>query len=230
MQSADLSGWTLGAQAALGTFPDALLGYQVDWPFYFTYFLAGWWLFRTRSELHAVARGWLPMLVTGVLAYGAGVVVAETYVAHAAGPRYGLLRLAGHALFATSTAFTSFGLVGVFQRFGDRPLPASRYLADVAFWVYLLHQPLLVRVILPRLRPYDLPWWLQTLAALVTVTSIAAVTFELFVRRTRLAVLFGPSRPRPAFPERLSGSDMGTRSGRAAGDYPASWRTISSRW
>src|SRR5262249_30744502 len=134
-QSADLSGWTLGAQAALGTFPDALLGYQADWPFYFTYFLAGWWLFRTRSELHAVARGWPPMLVTGILAYGAGVVVTETYVAHAAGPRYGLLRLAGHALFAASTAFTSFGLVGVFQRFGDRPVPASRYLADVAFWV-----------------------------------------------------------------------------------------------
>jgi Acyltransferase family len=206
MQSADLAGWTLGTQAALGTFPDALLGYQTDWPFYFTYFLAGWWLFRVRSELSAVARGWLAMLATGVLTYGAGVVVAETYAAHAAGPTDGVLRLAGHALFAASTAFTSFGLVGVFQRFGDRPVPVTRYLADVAFWVYLVNQPLLVRAVLPGLRPHDLPWWLQTFVALVMVTSIAALTFELFVRRTPLTALFGPSRPRQAFPESVSGA------------------------
>jgi hypothetical protein len=66
-------------------------------------------------------------------------------------------------------------------------------LADTAFWVYLLHQELLIQGILPRLQPLHLPWWLQLLAALALVVAIAAVTFEIFVRRTLLTYLFGPA-------------------------------------
>ena len=210
-QTANLSGWALGsATAAFDTFPDVVFRYQADWPFYFPYFFAGWWLFRVRSEMGAVARTWLPNLGMGLLAYFAAVKVSETYAPQTTLPSYDVIRLAGHALFAVSAAYTSFGLIGFFQRYVDRPARVARYLADTAFWIYLLHQELLVRVILPRLRPYELPWWLQTFIALVSVTLIAAVTFELLIRRTPLTDLFGPPRPRHPFPRRYGLTAMGS--------------------
>lgn len=193
MQTGGYGGWTLGG--AMGIFqaiPDVFLRYQADWPFYFSYFLVGWWLFTARTALGEIGRTWLPALVIGFGAYVAAVKFSEAYSRDTGAANYALLRVAGHGLFTLSGAFLSFGFLGFFQRFFDRPTKLGRYLADTAFWFYLLHQELLIQVILPRLRPYGLPWWAQCSLAVLIVALVAAVTFELFIRRTPLTHLFGP--------------------------------------
>jgi glucan biosynthesis protein C len=61
----------------------------------------------------------------------------------------GLARLGhfGVAVFhAFSTWFLTFGLMGAFVRFLDRPIPWVRYLSDSAYWLYLAHMPVLLVV------------------------------------------------------------------------------------
>jgi hypothetical protein len=193
MESASYAGWALGG--ATGIFqgvPDVFFRWQADWPFYFAYFLTGWWLYHARAGMAEVGKTWVPTLLMGFITYLAAVKFSETYSSQNGRPDYALLRVAGHGLFALSCAFLSWGFLGLFQRFLDRPTKLGRYLADTSFWMYLLHQELLIQGILPWLRPYNLSWWLQTTLAVALVTVIACVTFELFIRRTPLTHLFGP--------------------------------------
>ena len=191
-----------GMTAIAGTFPDVLMRYHPDWPYFFAYFMSGWLLFRYRESLDELARFWLPCLVIGLAAH----VLSRSYQT-GGGPFAPMMdipataRLSGYLVFAISATFTSFAFVGFFQKYLNRPGRISRYLADMAFWFYLLHQELLVRVVLPRLRPYDLSWWLQTTLALAIVMGVGAITFEIFIRRTPLTNLFGPPAPRKPRPQ-----------------------------
>jgi hypothetical protein len=104
------------------------------------------------------------------------------------------LVVARHALFAVAVTFTSFGLMGFFHRYFNRPTRAGRYLADTAFWIYIVHQDLLNMVVLPWVRPWGLPQMVQALAAVAITTAIALVAFELVIRPTPLTMLFGPPK------------------------------------
>ncbi|MBL9174621.1 MAG: acyltransferase family protein [Verrucomicrobiales bacterium] len=196
MATTSYGGWSLGG--AMGIFqpiPDVLFRFQADWPFYFAYFLTGWWLFSAREQMSRLAHLWIPFLTVGFATYFAAVRFSETFSSMTGLPTYPWLRITGHGLFAVSGAFLSFGFLGFFQRFFDRPTRTGRYLADTAFWLYLVHQELLIQVILPRLRPYSLPWWIQSTVAILLVGVVGCLTFELLVRRTPLTHLFGPPPP-----------------------------------
>lgn len=187
-----------GMSAISSTFPDVLFRYHPDWPYFMTWFMAGWLMYRLRDQLDSLGRFWLPTLIVGTVAH----FYSETFTGGGMpfGPPQDDMepsrKLLGYFVFAVAAAGTSFGLMGFFQQYLNKPAKVPRYLADTAFWVYLLHQELLIQAILPRLRPFGLPWWLQLILALALVVLIAVVTFELFVRRTPLTYLFGPTPPK----------------------------------
>ena len=144
LAAAEPSGWTLGRAAGIpATFPDFLFQYQPDMPFYLGYFLAGWWLYRLREGLPEVARLWLPTLVLGTIADVAAAFLSESYADRTGTAASALIRIGGFSLYAIGGAYTSFGFVGFFQQYVNRPTRLGRYLADTAFWVYLAHQELL---------------------------------------------------------------------------------------
>lgn len=191
-----------GMTAIGSTFPDVMFRYHQDWPYFMTWFMAGWVVYRLRDHIDSLGRFWLPTLVVGTVAH----FYAETF--NSGGMPFGPMaemepsrKLLGYLAFTIAAAGTSFGMMGLFQRYFDRPARIPRYLADTAFWIYLLHQELLVQVVLPRLRPLGLPWWLQLLVALASVLVVAVVTFEALVRWTPLTYLFGPTpsrKPKPS--------------------------------
>lgn len=177
--------------------------YHPDWPYFFTFFMTGWALYAVRSRVPEIGRFWLPTLLVGLAAHGlAEGLKPEGDPFMPVDDRAWSHRLATYAAFTWASAFTSFGLMGLFQRYLDRPATWARYLADTAFWIYLMHQELLVRVILPWLRGYSLPWYVQMPAAVAATMVLSMIAFELFVRRTPLAVLFGSGArkksPKPA--------------------------------
>lgn len=185
-----------GVGAIMGTFPDVLLRYDRDWPYFLIYFMSGWWLYGCRDGLPEVARTWLPVLLVGFLAY-AGSKALGREGRFPWGPQsFSIADLGRHALFAVGVAFTVFGFMGFFQRHLNRPTWAGRYLADTAFWIYLVHQDLLNMLVLPWVRPWGLPQLLQAFVAVAITTAVALAAFEAVVRRTPLTNLFGPPRRR----------------------------------
>jgi hypothetical protein len=185
-----------GYAAIMGVFPDVFLRYDSDWPYFFIYFLGGWSLYSLRARLGDVARIWLPTLAVGFGAYVASVALASNGPGFFMGAPQRLTAsdLARHGLFAVAVACTSFGLMGFFQRYFNRPTRAGRYLADTAFWVYIVHQDLMNMVVLNWVRPWHLPPLCQALATVAITTAIALVVFELVIRPTPLTNLFGPPK------------------------------------
>jgi fucose 4-O-acetylase-like acetyltransferase len=192
-----------GMATIFGIFPDVLLRYDPDWPYFFTYFLFGWWLFRMRDSLGGLSRHWLPVLAVGFAAY-----VGSTFLPRSMpfGPQPEFSpasRFGGYLLFAVAVSHMGVGLMGFFQRYLDVPNRLSRYLADTAFWVYLVHQDLLTMLVLDWTRPWGLPAFASALAAVAITVAISLVAFEILVRRTPLTRLFGPPpmrKPKPTSP------------------------------
>ncbi|QEH37392.1 Glucans biosynthesis protein C [Aquisphaera giovannonii] len=187
-------GWSLGLAAGIGRgFPDFVFHPEWDMPFYLCDFLVGWWLHRERAGLAQVAARWLPSLAIGTAAHAAAGFLSMAYGRRTTLPSYAFIQAAGYSLYAVGSAYTAFGFLGFFQRYLDRPTRAGRYLADTAFWIYLVHQPLLLPV-LKVIVPLGLPWWLQALAASTLASAAALVLYELVVKPTPLVALFGPAR------------------------------------
>lgn len=191
-----------GMQTIFGVFPDVLFKYDPDWPYFFTYFLAGWWLFRYKAGLNDISRLWLPILAIGFSCH----IVANHFAnpnPFGGGPSpLDAATLGKFLVFGISSAFTGFGLMAFFQRYLNRPTKVSRYLADTAFWIYLVHQDLLNMVVIPLVSKLGLPTLPQAIITSLVTCLIALIAFELVIRRTPLTNLFGPPRRKktPAIP------------------------------
>ncbi|MFO0887760.1 MAG: acyltransferase family protein [Isosphaeraceae bacterium] len=189
-------GWSLANPLGfLAPFPDFLFQYFADTPYYFLYFLAGWWLYRARGGLDDLARTWLWNLVLGIAGFAASQSLANSYAFRSDVSHFQWIRLGGFALYGVGAAFTSCAFLGFFQRYLDRPTRAGRYFADTILWVYLAHLPL-IPYLLWWIQPGRAAWWVDTLAGMVVVTGVSLVLFELLVRPTPLVHVFGPPRPR----------------------------------
>ena len=92
-------GWSLGMPGAIfRAFPDFLLHLDPVMPFYFLFFLAGWWLHREREGLPGLARGWPLYFAVGSLAFWASTRMGETYAGRTGLAHYGFLRWEGCTL------------------------------------------------------------------------------------------------------------------------------------
>jgi hypothetical protein len=197
--------WTLMNPAGFsGVFPDVAVQYFPDQPYYFLYFLAGWFLFRLREDLAAVGRPWLLNLVLGIAGFAISQAMYDRYAPAPAFLGFGFfppaapvaapggVQLLAFALYAVGAAYSGFGLLGLFQKFFDRPTKLGQYFTDTMLWVYLVQLPLIPY--LARWVDYaNTSWWEATLGGMVLVTGVALVLFELVIRPTPLVHIFGPA-------------------------------------
>ena len=189
-------GWSLANPIGFsGAFPDFLLQYYADEPFYLCYFLAGWWFFRLKDSLPDLARYWLWNFVLGIVGFAASQALSDAYAMQHDMPHYQWIRLGSFALYGLGTAYSTFGFLGFFQRFLNRPTKIGRYIADTALWIYLAHLPL-IPYLLWWFEPWRSAWWASSIAGMVIVTGVTLVVFELVVRPTPLVYVFGPASPR----------------------------------
>lgn len=187
--------WTVGNPVGfLATFPDCLVQYFSDFPLYFSYFLAGWWFFRLRDALPAVARHWLWNLTLGIAGFAISQSIYRAHGMQPNAPQYAHYRLAAFALYAIGAACSGMGLLGFFQRYFDRPTRAGQYFTETILWIYLV-QLAIIPHILPWIQSERTAWWEASIAGVVVVTAIALAKYELFIRPTPLVHIFGPARP-----------------------------------
>jgi peptidoglycan/LPS O-acetylase OafA/YrhL len=100
-------------------------------------------------------------------------------------------------IYAVATWTSLMALVGLADRYLNRPRPALRYLADSSYWIYLSHLPAMVLVI-GLLGATTLGTGPQFV--LVTVSSLvfSLITYALFVRYTAIGRLLNGRRTRPS--------------------------------
>ena len=183
----------------LARFPGFLFQYYADVPYYFSYFLAGWWLYRLRDGLSDLARTWLWNLVLGIAGFAVSQRLSNAYAMQpgTASPEW--IRLVAFALYGSGAAYTTCAFIGFFQRYLDRHTRVGRYFTDMALLIYLVHLPLIPHLIW-WIQPSRSSWLGASLTGMLVVTGVALVLYELFVRPTPLVYIFGPPQPRRVVP------------------------------
>lgn len=89
----------------------------------------------------------------------------------------------------------TLGLIGLFHRFFPQPSGRIAWLADAAYWMYLVHVPLVLAAQI-AIREWPLPGIVKFLLILVAVTAVLLVTYAWCVRPTIIGqVLNGPRTP-----------------------------------
>jgi peptidoglycan/LPS O-acetylase OafA/YrhL len=183
-------GFGADTSAGLLPMPAVLLHHGV-------FFAAGALLFSVPDALAGVSRRWSLSLLLAVAVLPVGVgfafgapwsraVVAEPTLHRA-------VAAVGAALFAW---LASVGLVGLFARLLPRERPATRYLSDSAYWLYLAHLPLVMAGQV-ALRGVDWPPPVKFLVLVVGSTALLLASYEWCVRRTWVGVLLnGARKPR----------------------------------
>lgn len=156
---------------------------------YGVFFAFGWLLFLNREVVPAFAGKTWPCL-------GGGILVAAAYLVWMVTPEPGAsfgLRMVGCTLASAATWLLVFGLTGLFVRHFDRPAPLQRWLADGAYWMYLVHLPFTIW--LPGLlAPLAWPAAVKFAVVLAATSLATSGSYHLFVRSTWIGLALNGRR------------------------------------
>ena len=145
---------------------------------YGAFFAFGWWLWPSREALGAL-RAWAwPLLVAGV---ALGVFVFHGTVQW---------EPLGHALAGVVAWLMTLGGFGLAFRIPSGERPWLRYLVQASYWVYLTHYPVVLGLQL-FFAQQALPGTLEYAATVGLTFLVTLISFELFVRKTRLGPWLG---------------------------------------
>lgn len=98
--------------------------------------------------------------------------------------------IAAQALYAW---LMTFGVIGLFEAVMIKQRAWVRYLSDSSYWLYLVHLPLVI-VAQTLLLSLPMPAAAKFILLTLTLTVTLLLTYQLFVRHTRLGVLLNGKR------------------------------------
>lgn len=158
--------------------------------YYLVFFSAGWMLYRRRDVLPALARTWLwvPLILIGLASGLAAVALLPSVAEHPV-----LARL----FSAVATASLVLGVTGSFLHLFQRPSRVMRYVSDSAYWVYLIHLPLVVAINIIFI-PLPIAALPKFALVMLTSTIIMYLSYHVLVRYTWIGTMLNGPRHRPA--------------------------------
>ncbi len=187
------------ALLALETYTGRLGGgmrWTIYWPsvaFFGGFFALGWCFWHQRSQLNLAARrGWWYLgtavlcLVIGLYCFlNQGQPGSEAYRS-----LHPVLALAN----AFAVVFFSVSLTGLFYRYFTAYNPVLRYLVDASYWVFIVHQPLVVAIGI-LMYAVGLPAELKFLINAALTTGLCLASYHYLVRgKTTERILRGEVR------------------------------------
>jgi peptidoglycan/LPS O-acetylase OafA/YrhL len=98
-------------------------------------------------------------------------------------------------IYATATWSSLLALVGLANRYLNRPRPAVRYLADSSYWIYLSHMPAMV-LIVALVTATSLGTATQFGIVTICALAVSLITYPLFVRYTVIGRVLNGRRDR----------------------------------
>jgi ABC-type multidrug transport system ATPase subunit/peptidoglycan/LPS O-acetylase OafA/YrhL len=141
------------------------------------------WLVHRQSDLLAIwARQWKFHLVAALALTAVCVSIAG--IAPAFVPKApGLEKLAFAAAYGVAIWCWCFAVIGLAMRFMSRANATVRYVADAAYWIYLVHVPVVVSL---QVLVGHLPWHWSVKFPLILIASFAVLfaSYHYLVRPT----------------------------------------------
>ncbi len=164
--------------------------------YYAVFFVFGWMLFRNLALLPRVESTPWKKLVSGTALATLAWLLFENRIAL---PEF--LPWSWTVSFVAGLAswLTLFGVWGLFARFLSGARAWVRYLADSAYWIYLIHVPFLAalqRILVET----DLHPLLQLGLATTGAIALSLLTYATLVRHSPIGWLLHGKRPRRALP------------------------------
>ncbi len=184
--------WAGGFVQAPGIVSSSLIPHTSPLAYYAVFFLFGWMLFRSSDLLPQIeGRPWLKF----GLGAGFSVLAWAFYKNHIVLPDF--LPRAWVISFTAGLAswMTLFGVWGLFALFLSGARSWVRYLADSAYWVYLIHIPFLVALQL-SLSNTGLHPVLRLSLATAGALALSFLTYATLVRHTPIGWLLHGKRKR----------------------------------
>ncbi|MEK7406732.1 MAG: acyltransferase family protein [Acidobacteriota bacterium] len=162
---------------------------------YGVFYFFGWALYAHRDLLAELRQGAWTAMAAGVAASGANAWFAAGQLAILPATNTPLI-LGTAATGALACWFLIFGFIGLFLRYLSRPSVVFRYLSDSAYWLYLIHPPLLVVL---QMAVGAMPWSAHLKAAfvLLAATPLLLLSYHFLVRPTWLGALLNGRRHNP---------------------------------
>lgn len=117
-----------------------------------------------------MGRSWKRMLIAAFFLFAAGIVTINN-------------RMLATALQPAYAWTMSMGLIGLFGRFFSKPHPATTWMADASYWMYLAHLPLVLGAQL-LVREWALPAELKFIVVLSLVIPLLLLSYRFGVRYT----------------------------------------------
>ena len=158
-------------------------------------FLAGWLLYFRKACLDVLANRCWTYLGTAMLCFCAALY-AFLNQGEPDGPEYAKL----HPILAfgngLAVAFFIAGFTGLFHRYYNNYRPRVRYFSDASYWIFMLHQPVLIFLAWP-MHSWAIAAELKFLIVSVGTLAICVWTYDVFVRNSAIgALLSGRRYPR----------------------------------
>jgi len=173
---------------------NAFLPPWMEWAHNGLFYAFGLALYAHQQTLLAhYARRWPWYTAAGLLLFlGSGIVLKRVPVElHYALPM--APRLAFSFAYNAAAWCWSFALIGVFVAHLGRPRPAIAYLADSAYWVYLVHFPMTIGF---GALLFGEPWsaGVKMLLNIAATTALSLASYHWLVRPTVVGVLLNGKR------------------------------------
>jgi glucan biosynthesis protein C len=156
------------------------------------FFMLGWALWQHQQTLFALyMRRWAAFALAGLpLFLAAGALVQAQRAGHLPGWNPPLWIA---YVYNSASWLWSFALIGLFLRHLQRPHAVLGYLADSAYWVYLLHLPLTIGFG-ALLYGAPLPALAKIVLNVAATTTVCLASYQLLVRYTAVGNLLNGKR------------------------------------
>lgn len=163
--------------------------------FHSFFYIVGWVLFKSKHNLDAIMRyDWLSFILALVIASIQGLIT-QNWDSDTMMSKY-----LSSELIMLSNAFIiwlfTFGITGLFIRYGSNHSRRMRYVSDASYWVYLIHLPL-AAIIPAFVWKFPFPAIVKFIIVLSLTTFICFASYHYLVRNTFIGkFLNGKKYPR----------------------------------
>lgn len=148
--------------------------------FYFFFYITGWILFKSKPLLNTMMRyDWTSLILAILIATTQGIITqnwdSKTMMSQYLSSELIML------LNAIIVWLFTFGITGLFIRYGSNHSERMRYISDASYWVYLIHLPL-TAIIPAFIWNLPFPAIIKFLIVLSLTTFICFVSYHFLVR------------------------------------------------
>lgn len=154
--------------------------------YYAFFFFCGWVLYRYKDIMQYFDDHFKLLLTTGLCLSVVHTVILNTYFL--SGADESPLGMVFKFTIAVQTITLSAGCIGAFNTWFNKQHALGQYLSDAAYWVYLVHLPLVALLQLVLLYT-DIPGYMRFPVVVIASTVVALLLYHLMVRNRWIGLL-----------------------------------------